>query len=94
MFTVYILYSLTIDRFYIGQTKDFETRFKLHRDKFFPGGFTAQAVDWVVYFTLDCNSRKQALNVERHIKKMKSRKFIENLNKYPEIGNRLKAKYQ
>ncbi len=31
--------------------------------------------------------------IENHIKRMKSRRYIENLIKYPEIGKKLLEKY-
>jgi putative endonuclease len=94
MFTVYILYSPTLDRYYIGQTEDFDSRFTWHKDKLFDGSYTSKANDWLIFFQLNCESRRQAVNVERHIKKMKSRNYIENLKKYPEIAERLKLKYK
>jgi putative endonuclease len=36
---------------------------------------------------------KQALRIEKHIKNMKSKKYIEDIKKYPEITERLKEKY-
>jgi len=36
---------------------------------------------------------EQAYKIERHIKKMKSKKFIENLVQFPEIIDKLKKKY-
>jgi putative endonuclease len=36
---------------------------------------------------------EQAHKIENHIKKMKSKKYIENLKKYPEISLRLLQKY-
>ncbi|MEY3084859.1 MAG: hypothetical protein RL037_1039, partial [Bacteroidota bacterium] len=32
-------------------------------------------------------------NIEAHIKQMKSRKYIENLVRFPEISQKLKDKY-
>jgi putative endonuclease len=33
------------------------------------------------------------IEIEKHIKRMKSRVYIENLKKYPDVINRLKEKY-
>ena len=93
MYKVYILYSPTADSFYVGQSEDFDARFQWHKDKIFGKSFTKRADDWTIFLTVDCMSRKQSVNIEAHIKKMKSRRYIENLKKYPEIILRLKLKY-
>jgi putative endonuclease len=93
MFQVYILYSKSLDRFYIGQTENLDVRKGWHDEKIFKGNFTVQANDWVVFFSLDCISRKQSVNIESHIKRMKSKKYIQDLLRYPVIIENLKAKY-
>ena len=93
MHQVYVLYSPSIDSYYVGQTEDFVARFQSHKEKLFPLSFTKRADDWIVHLTIDCSSRKQAVNIESHIKRMKSRLYLENLKKYPEISQRLKTKY-
>jgi len=42
---------------------------------------------------LDDLTYAQARMIETHIKRMKSRKYIENLMKYPAIAEKLKEKY-
>ncbi len=93
MFKVYILYSPTLDGYYIGQSEDFEKRFQWHKNKLFAESFTKRAEDWITFLTIDCISRRQSVNIEAHIKKMKSRRYIENLKKYPEIAQKLKLRY-
>ena len=56
--------------------------------------YTAKADDWVLYYVIECQSIEQARKIEKHIKKMKSKKYIENLKRYPEITQRLLKKYQ
>jgi len=90
---VYILYSKSVDRYYVGYSKDFDQRLKLHNDKIFGHSYTLRANDWKLYYKMICNSIVQARRVESHIKNMKSRIYIENLLLYPEIGNRLLKKY-
>jgi putative endonuclease len=92
----YILYSATLNCFYIGAVHDsLETRLKKHRDRFYGNShFTAQADDWELYMFIECDSFSQAIRIERHIKRMKSCVFIENLVQYPEMVERLKLKYK
>jgi putative endonuclease len=90
---VYILYSKSVDRYYTGYSKDFDQRLLLHNDKFFNGSYSTRANDWVLYYKMNCGSIAQARRIEAHIKRMKSRVYIENLLKYPEITNRLLVRY-
>ena len=51
------------------------------------------AEDWELYHSIDELAYKQARSIETHLKKMKSKTYIYNLTKYPEIIERLKVKY-
>ena len=93
MYSVYILYSPKADRFYIGQSEDVNARIDMHKQKCFTGSFTSFTDDWGLFLEIRCSSRTQAILIERHIKRMKSRKYLGDLKKYPEIANKLKEKY-
>ena len=91
----YILYSNSLDRFYTGST-DLEPaqRLNLHLSKYYGiQKYTAAASDWVLYLVLSCQSIEAARAIERHIKNMKSKKYIQNLQRYAEMRNRLLEKY-
>jgi len=91
----YILYSKKLNRFYIGATEFMPNiRWEQHIEKIYNNkSFTAKADDWVIYLTIKCYSKRQAFAIESHIKRMKSKKYIENLNRYPEMILKLKSKY-
>ena len=91
--TVYILHSEKLDRYYIGYTGDVSVRLEYHENAR-GSQFTAKADDWAIVFTLACNSKPQALEIEKHIKSMKSRTYILNLLKYPEMSDKLLNKYR
>jgi putative endonuclease len=55
--------------------------------------YTYNADDWTLFFSINCDSKSQALAIEKHIKTMKSKVYIENLNKHPEIIEKLLDKY-
>jgi len=93
MASVYILYSEKLNRFYTGSCNDFSYRFGQHLNKDFIGSFTAQADDWQLYLSIDELVYQQARSIETHLKKMKSKTYLQNLKKYPEIIERLKLKY-
>jgi putative endonuclease len=65
-----------------------------HLTEYFPGAFTGKVKDWTIFFHLDGLGYQQARKVEAHIKRMKSKRFIENLKTYPEISSRLITLYQ
>ena len=89
MAAVYILYSQSLDKYYIGSCIEVTERLDQHLSKIFPGAFTTKANDWVIFFSLIDLSYKQARSIESHIKNMKSKKYIQNLKRYPEISQNL-----
>ncbi|MFD2200961.1 GIY-YIG nuclease family protein [Shivajiella indica] len=93
---VYILYSTKLDRFYSGVTTlNVEERFENHIQKRYGKlNFTQKADDWTLFWSLECLTFKQARNIELHIKRMKSKIYIQNLARYPEIGKKLLLKYK
>lgn len=92
----YIIYSKKLDRFYVGSTiLEAEQRLELHLKKYYGNlKFTAKSDDWYLYLKTECNSIDEARYLEKHIKKMKSRKYIGNLRKYPEIITKLKERFK
>ena len=91
----YILYSKTLDKFYIGSSiLDPAERLQNHLTHYYgTSKFTARADDWEIFITIECIDTKQAHMIENHFKKMKSSKYIRNLSIYPEIIENLKKKY-
>jgi len=90
---VYIIYSPSTDKFYIGQTCDTETRLSQHNSGFYPDCATKNAKDWEHFYLLPCLNREQAIKIERHIKKMRKRKYYFDLKTHPEIALKLLEKY-
>ncbi|WP_299011685.1 GIY-YIG nuclease family protein [uncultured Tenacibaculum sp.] len=74
---VYILYSKTLDKYYIGSTNDVVNRLKKHLSNH--KGYTSKAKDWIVVYQEECDSKEVAVKREFSIKKWKSRKMIEVL---------------
>ena len=93
MHQVYILFSEKLNRFYIGYTSDLNVRLDFHLNDSQTRKFTHKTDDWKLFFLLECTSKKQALAIEKHIKAMKSKTYILNLSKYPEISEKLLDKY-
>jgi putative endonuclease len=78
MFSVYILYSAFIDRYYVGFTSErHEERLRKHLAHH--DGFTSKAKDWVIKHLEYFDTKEEAVKREQEIKKWKSRKKIEEL---------------
>ena len=91
MANTYILYSESLDRYYIGAChKDLHDRIKNHNSgKYGAKTYTSQGCDWVLYLSFDCDDYSHAVRLERKIKSMKSRKYLENLFKYQELRQKV-----
>jgi len=94
MHYVYIIYSQSKDTFYTGETSDIENRIKWHNNAEFDKAYTKITNDWKLFFSINCNNINQARKIEKHIKAMKSKKYIHNLTVYPEIAQKLIQKYK
>ncbi len=94
MAVFYILYSNQVDKFYIGSCLDFESRFKQHLTQEFEKAFTKRADDWKCILNIKNLEYDQARSIEKHVKKMKSRKYIQNLVSYPEMQQKLIKKHK
>ena len=78
LFHLYILYSSTRDRFYIGYTgEQIEERLRKHNSNH--SGFTGSVNDWIVVYTEAFAEKSLAAKREREVKAWKSRTRIEKL---------------
>ena len=76
---LYILYSEAYDKYYIGYTSDYEKRLELHNSSRF-NTFTSKYRPWKIKALFKVgNSKTKALQLERFIKKQKSRSLLEKL---------------
>ncbi len=74
-FYLYITYSVSLDRFYVGYTSDLEKRLFGHNNGV--SEYTSKASDWELKYTEAYSTRELAMKREKEIKKKKSRKYIE-----------------
>ena len=80
-YSVYILYSATADKFYVGETENVETRLLSHLSGI--SKYTSIAKDWKLVYTEEFSTRTEAISREKDIKRKKSRKYIEFLISQP-----------
>lgn len=80
IYTVYINYSETFDKFYIGQTHNFDARFQLHNS-----GKVASSspyVPWVNVLRIEKASRSEAIILERKLKNLNRIRLLAFIEKY------------
>ena len=74
-FHVYILYSETVQQYYIGHTDNLEDRFYRHTNS--GSKATKKTKDWKLVHTELFETKAEAYRREMEIKNKKSRKYIE-----------------
>jgi putative endonuclease len=74
---LYILYSSSIGKYYVGSTDNVEERLRRHLSNH--KGFTGKAKDWELVYTEEFESIVGAHQRERQIKSWKSARRIEAL---------------
>ena len=88
MYYVYILYSATADKYYVGHSTDPWQRLQQHNTAE-KNSFTSKFRPWELVALFEAgSSRAEALKIERWIKKQKSRNLILQLldNKFRPVG--------
>ncbi|MEM6514613.1 MAG: GIY-YIG nuclease family protein [Bacteroidota bacterium] len=89
----YIIFSPSKNRYYVGACKDFTSRLNKHNaGEYGKSTYTTFTADWEPYLSIDADDFSHARRLELKIKKMKSRVYIKNLKKYPEMVERIKNK--
>jgi putative endonuclease len=79
MFYIYILYSPSSDFYYVGYSNDPVRRLEEHNSSVH-NTFTSKHRPWILKAYFKCSeSEKEAIQIERFIKKQKSRKLLEQL---------------
>jgi len=74
----YILYSKSLDKYYIGHScEDLQERLRRHLSNH--KGFTAKTKDWIIIYFETFDSKNNAYKREREIKDWKSKLKIQKL---------------
>ena len=80
-FTVYVLYSRTHNKIYIGYTSDLANRLDSH-NIYAKKGYTVRYRPWEVIYTEHFKLKQQAIKREKQLKSAKGRTFVWNLIKH------------
>ena len=73
----YILYSKSLNKYYIGSTKDLNGRLRRHLTNH--NGYTGNAKDWQLVYFESYSIKSDALKRERQVKNWKSKARIQEL---------------
>ena len=65
-----------------------------HNSGFYDKTYSSFTADWQLLLKIQCFSVNQAIHIEKHIKRMKSKVYVENLKKYPEMVEKLLNLYK
>ncbi|HHT22362.1 MAG TPA: GIY-YIG nuclease family protein [Bacteroidales bacterium] len=77
MFTVYVLYSKSFDKIYIGYTSNMEARLIAHnhpKNK----GWTKRYMPWELIYKETFETKAEAMKREKEMKSFRFRQFIRN----------------
>ena len=77
---VYILYSPSFDKYYIGQTNNFENRLIQHNSGYEKS--TSPYKPWILKCLLQKATRIEAMQLEKKIKNLNRIKLIHFIEKY------------
>ena len=76
MSAVYIIYSRSLKKYYVGQTSDLEDRLIRHNSG--RSRYTKPGIPWELIWTRKCKSRAEAMKLERTIKKRGAQRFLDD----------------
>ena len=76
---VYILYSESINKYYIGYSTNVPNRLIFHNSEEYNKIWTKRGIPWELKFQQEFPTKSEALKTERFIKKQKNKKFIERI---------------
>ena len=88
----YILFSKSLNRFYVGACQNLEERIENHNHGTYgKTTYTSIATDWELFMDIGSTDFSHARRLELKIKSMKSKTYILNLKKYPELVDKIKS---
>jgi len=75
---VYILFSDSLQKYYVGSTEDINKRLEEHnRGK---SSFTSKGIPWKIVITFDCETRSEAVNLEKKIKNRGIKRYLQDIS--------------
>ncbi|HRN56641.1 MAG TPA: GIY-YIG nuclease family protein, partial [Agriterribacter sp.] len=62
MFWVYIIYSSSLGKYYVGSTENIHKRIDQHNTG--RGNFTSKGIPWILIISFRCSDRTEAVQLE------------------------------
>jgi len=78
LYTVYILYSRSLERYYTGQTNDFVDRLARHNSG--ESKYSKNGIPWELIWKIEVSTRSEAVKKERQIKKQGAKRYLERIS--------------
>jgi len=75
MHYLYIIFSNSLNKFYVGESHNIKERLQKHNSHTYKGAFTKITDDWQIALSKKCDTKDDALFLEALIKRMKSKKL-------------------
>ena len=80
MYFIYIIYSPSADKYYVGYTANIDKRLKDHNGQEHFSTYTSKHRPWILKALFSCGETERvAIKLEKLIKKSHSRKLVEKL---------------
>ena len=79
MFSVYILWSDKLQKFYIGQTSNLEDRIYRHNHGY--EKYTSKGMPWTLIWSTQKKSRQEAMTLERKLKNYTQKRLRDFISK-------------
>ena len=73
---VYVLFSKTRSKYYVGQTTNINNRLKRHNGGIVPS--TKGGIPWELVLQIPVADRSEAMRLEKRIKKRGAKRFIDD----------------
>jgi putative endonuclease len=76
MYFVYIIYSESLQRYYVGSTNNISDRLRRHNSG--QGKYTRIGIPWKLINSFEFSTRPEAVRLEMKIKKRGIKRFLED----------------
>ena len=77
MVVTYILYSKSINRYYVGHSVEMNERLREHNSG--EGKYTKRGIPWRMVWTFECPTRSEAMLLEIKIKKRGVKRYLDDI---------------
>ena len=76
MFYVYILFSSSLEKYYVGYTDNVNRRLNQHNAG--KGDYTSKGIPWFLVAAIECISKSDAIQLELKIKKRGAKRYLQD----------------